>query len=347
MALVSILTPVFNGETYLRPCIESVLKQTYQDWEYIVVDNCSKDATPDIVREYARQEKRIRIVTNTAFAGIIENHNIAFTEISPQASYCKVVQADDIIYPESIEKFIRLCGENPRISLVSSARIIGDRASVRYLPASKYVFSGREIGRGFFFNEWPDIFGSPTSYFLRAEPVRAQQPFFNPDNLFADQEACIKVLRSGDFGFIPEVLSFSRRQGGSEYSRSSYLRISFASYLWTLVNHGKAFLSAEEYNERLSTHLRNYYLVMARDLVNFRRGWKYWRYHYDSLRKIGFPFSPFRLLAAIPQLPGEKRRSARIPTARERRGHPKRRLILEKRRQFLVSRRSYVFRYQA
>lgn len=311
MPFVSVLTPVFNGETYLRPCIESVLAQTFRDWEYVIVDNCSRDGTPGIIRDYARRDKRIRIVTNSAFVGIIENHNVAFSQMDPRAAYCKVVQADDTIDPECLEKFVRLCEENASVTLVSARRAIGDRIGSDHLPESRSVFPGREIGRGFFYNEWPDIFGSPTSYFLRAGPVRARPPFYNPHNLFADQEACIRVLREGDFGFIHEALSFTRRQGDTEYARSPYLRISYPSYLWVLINHGRAFLSPEEYRERLEGHLRDYYFVMARDLVNLRRGWSYWRYHRDSLRRIGFPLKPFRLLAAIPRLPGEKRRHAR------------------------------------
>jgi glycosyltransferase involved in cell wall biosynthesis len=309
MPLISILTPVFNGETYLRSCIESVLAQTFQDLEYIVVDNCSQDATPDIIREFASQDKRIRVVTNKSFAGIIENHNIAYSQINPQARYCKIVQADDIIFPECLETFARLCEENPSVTLVSAKRMIGELESTDYLPASRSVFQGREIGRAFFYNKWPDIFGSPTSYFLKADVIRMQQPFYNPHNLFADQEACIKVLINGDFGFIHEVLSLSRRQEGSEYSKSGYLRISYPSYLWTLVNHGRAFLSEDEYLDRLRGHLRQYYCVMARDLINLRRGLRYWRYHFVSLRKIGYPFNPLRLLATMARLPGEKRRN--------------------------------------
>ncbi len=317
MPLVSILTPVFNGEAYLRPCIESVLKQTHQNWTYVIVDNCSTDATPDILQEYARDDQRIRIVTNSSFAGIIENHNIAFSHVDPKADYCKMVQGDDIIYPECLEKFIHVCEANPKVVLVSARRRIGDSVSIDYLTVLQSVFSGREIGRGFFFNAWPDIFGSPTTYFLRAGPVQIQRPFYNPHNFFCDQEACIGVLKNGDFGFIHEVLSLTRRQRGSEFSKSGYLRISFPSYLWTLVNHGRAFLSSEDYDERLQTHLRNYYFVMARDLVKFRRGWKYWRYHFDSLRRIGYPLNPVRLLAAIPQLPREKS-NIRGPSPRSR-----------------------------
>ena len=312
MPFVSIVTSVFNGETHLRPCIESVLNQTYQDWEYIIVDNCSRDATPAIIQEYARKDPRVRIVKNRSFVGIIENHNIAFSQISPRAEYCKVVQADDWIYPECIEKFVKICEENGTVTLASAKRMIGEHVGLSYLPPSRSVFSGREIGRAFFFDEWPDIFGSPTSYFLKAGPVRAQQPFYNPDNLFADQEACIKILRNGDFGFIHDVLSLSRRQEGCESSKSPYLRVSYPAFLWTLVNHGRAFLTEGEYHERVRMHLRRYYLVMARDLVNFRRGGKYWRYHLDSLRKAGCPFNVFRLLATIPQLPKEKRRNREL-----------------------------------
>ena len=306
MAYVSILTPVFNGEKFLRPCIESVLKQTYQDWEYIFVDNCSEDATPEIIREYARQDRRIRVVTNESFVGIIENHNIAFSQMSPKADYCKVVQADDWIYPECLEKFVRLCDANPEISLATAYRLDGDRVGLKGLPETQSVFSGREIVRSFFFDERRDIFGSPTSYFLRAEHVRTHPPFFNPQNIYADVEACIKILREGDFGFIHEVLTFTRRPQDAQTPKSHYLRMTYPSYLWIMKNHGAAFLTDEERARLIRKHLRAYYVMLARDLVNFRRNSDFFRFHIRSLRDLGYPFHLWRLIAAFPQLPREK-----------------------------------------
>jgi glycosyltransferase involved in cell wall biosynthesis len=306
MPLVSVLTPIFNGEKHLRACLESVINQTYQDWEYIIVDNCSRDKTVVIAEEYASSDRRIRIVINTTFVGIIENHNIAFSEISPSAEYCKVVQADDWIYPDCLEKFVKLCEENPTITLASAYRIDNDQVGLKVLPPSKSLYPGREIARGFFFNEWPDPFGSPTSYFLRAGPVRAHPPFFNPSNMYADVEACLKILREGDFGFIHEVLTFTRRPADAQTPKSHYLRVNLPSFLWILKNHGRVFLSDEEYGECVRKHLRHYYLVMARDLVRFRRNREYWLYHFDSLRKLGYPLNLFRLLATIPKLPKEK-----------------------------------------
>jgi glycosyltransferase involved in cell wall biosynthesis len=86
--LVSVVTPVYNGEAYLAECIESVLGQTYKNFEYIIVNNCSKDRSLDIALAYAKRDSRVRVHNNEKFVGVIENHNIAFSLISPAAKYC-------------------------------------------------------------------------------------------------------------------------------------------------------------------------------------------------------------------------------------------------------------------
>lgn len=60
--LISIITPMYNGEKYVSQTIESVLAQTYQDWEMIIVDDGSKDASPQIVEEYSVEDNRIKLV---------------------------------------------------------------------------------------------------------------------------------------------------------------------------------------------------------------------------------------------------------------------------------------------
>ena len=61
---VSIVTPVYNAEKYLSQCIESVLNQTYQNWEYVIVNNCSSDKSLKIAEDFAGKESRIRICDN-------------------------------------------------------------------------------------------------------------------------------------------------------------------------------------------------------------------------------------------------------------------------------------------
>src|SRR5712692_7142061 len=100
--LVGVVTPVYNGEKYLAECIESVLAQNYQNWEYIIVNNCSTDGSLKIAQTYAHRDARIRIYNNREFVSVIQNHNITFRQLSPESKYCKVVHADDWLFPDCI-----------------------------------------------------------------------------------------------------------------------------------------------------------------------------------------------------------------------------------------------------
>ena len=71
--LVSVLTPVYNTDKYLDECIKSVLNQTYNNWEYVIVNNCSTDGTLQIAERYGELDKRIRIVNNKEFLDLLKN----------------------------------------------------------------------------------------------------------------------------------------------------------------------------------------------------------------------------------------------------------------------------------
>src|SRR5574337_256675 len=118
--LVSVVTPVYNGEPYLRECIESVLSQTYANWDYTIVNNCSTDRTVEIAQEYAIKDSRIRIRNNETFVPVIANYNNALRQISPQSQYCKVVAADDWLFPECLEKMVRLAQKHPSVIIVGA-----------------------------------------------------------------------------------------------------------------------------------------------------------------------------------------------------------------------------------
>src|ERR1043166_1469914 len=93
--LVDVVTPVYNGKKYLAECIESVLAQTYQNWEYIIVDNCSKDGTLEVARRYEQRDKRIRVIHNETLLPQAKNFNFTVQQISADSEYCKFVQGDD------------------------------------------------------------------------------------------------------------------------------------------------------------------------------------------------------------------------------------------------------------
>src|SRR5260370_34848907 len=101
--LVSVVVPVYNGEELLAQCIESVLTQTYRNWDFTIVNNSSNDDTLRVCLKYAAIDSRIRVITNPSFLKIIENHNRTLSFLSAEAKHCKVLFADDCLFPTCIE----------------------------------------------------------------------------------------------------------------------------------------------------------------------------------------------------------------------------------------------------
>ena len=105
--LVSVVTPFFNTAPYLAECIESVLAQSYSQFEYILMDNCSTDGSSEIAATYASRDPRIRLIRCSQFLAQMPNYNRALAEISDASKYCKIVQADDWIFPECLELMVQ------------------------------------------------------------------------------------------------------------------------------------------------------------------------------------------------------------------------------------------------
>src|SRR5678815_3496076 len=87
---VSVVTPVFNGEHHLSECIESVLRQTYQNWDYTIVDNCSTDRSLEVAERYPAAHSRIRVHSNRQFVGTIQSPYSAPRQNALHSKYCKV-----------------------------------------------------------------------------------------------------------------------------------------------------------------------------------------------------------------------------------------------------------------
>jgi glycosyltransferase involved in cell wall biosynthesis len=295
--LVSIVTPVYNEAQHLAECIESILAQTYENWDYTIVDNCSTDGTEEIARRYAARDRRIRIHVNRQFLSVIPNHNVALRHISPGSKYCKVVLGDDWIFPNCLKQMVDVAEAHPSVGLVGAYALEGERVTLTGLPVPSSLVCGREMGRRHLLEKLY-VFGSANAVLYRADLVRGRDPFYNEANIHADTEACFALLKTSDFGFVNQVLTFTRVRPGSLNTTSQKLHTYFASMLQLLVTHAPDYLTREEREARLAGHLGEYYRFLGKSLM-LGRDKQFWDYHRGALTAVGLSLNRVRLLKGL------------------------------------------------
>ncbi len=295
--LVSIVTPVYNGAPYLRECIDSVLAQTYSSWEYTIVNNCSTDDTLAIADEYAKRDARIHIHNNSSHVRVIENHNIAVRAISPQSKYCKLILADDWMFPNCLKSMVLLAEKHPMVGVVGAYGLCGTRVAWQGLPYPSTVVPGRSICRASLLGEL-SVFGSPTTTMFRADLVRGRDPFYNESNFHADLEVCYETLKHSDFGFAHELLTFTRVDNESLRSTARRLNSYLVGYIHDVLKFGPDYLSESEYKQRLGLLWDEYYEFLARAVFPKREP-AFWSYHKQKLQSMGQKFSRLKLLKAV------------------------------------------------
>lgn len=294
--LVSVTTPFYNAAPYLATCIESVLAQTYGSWEYILVDNQSTDDSRAIAAAYAARDRRIRLETTPQHYPQLENYNFGWRLVSRDATYCKMVSADDWIYPECLARMVAVAERHPRAGLVSSYYLKGDEVLGSGLPADRECFPGRDVARlqllqGRFF------LGSSTTVLYRASLVRAWDPFYDPAALHGDTEVAYRLLHEWDLGFVHQVLSYLRVDDASISGRIRDWNPHVLDKLIVLKRYGRLFLSEAEYRETWRAVSRRYWRYLGRRALR-PRGRAFWAYHARGLARMGERLSPGRVAVA-------------------------------------------------
>jgi glycosyltransferase involved in cell wall biosynthesis len=297
MSDVSVVTPFYNTADYLEECIRSVLAQTRADFEYILVDNCSTDGSGDIAQGFADKDPRIRLIRSSTFRSQMENFNFSLEQISAHSRYTKMVLADDWIFPRCLEEMIALADCDPTIGIVSSYRLRGDDVQNVGVPAAISVMSGRDACRRQLLLGHHYI-GSHSSVLYRSELVRSRAPFYPYDRLHPDTETAYEILRAWSFGFVHQVLSFTRIGNPSVNTRIAPFEPQLLDRLMVLARFGQESLSESEFVQRWDHYERAYLRLLARHRVQ-GTGPDFWAYHHRGQATIGYTPPKGRLLIAV------------------------------------------------
>lgn len=131
MPRVSVIIPMYNCEGTLSETVESIINQTYTDWEIILCDDCSTDGTYNIALSYAEKYDRITLLKNETNmrAGHTRNKCVEYAK----GEYLAMVDADDMSLPQRFEKQVAYLDEHPEMELVASGMIVFDETGEKLI----------------------------------------------------------------------------------------------------------------------------------------------------------------------------------------------------------------------
>jgi len=292
--LVSVVTPVYNTDEYLEECIKSVLSQSYINFEYIILDNCSTDGSLDIARKYASLDNRIKVIQNTSFLNQIQNYNQSVRHISEESKYCKIVQADDALYPECLSQMVEVAESDPGIGMVGAFTLLdfGNHADVYLmgLPYPKTSHNGLEICKRYLLEGF-DVFGSPTATLLRSDIVRSRKNLYNENSAVDDTSLCVEVLQKWNFGFCHQVLTYTRRSNESFMTVLKQYNFHILTRYIILKKYGQDVLEADEYIDCKRNLEDMYHIAIGESVLN-RLPNQFWDFQDYALNEIGEKIKP-------------------------------------------------------
>ncbi len=208
---ITVALPVYNGEQYIAIAIDSVLKQTYSDFELLVIDNCSTDGTANIIRGYS--DPRIRLITNTENLGMIGNWNRAVSLAT--GKYIKILSHDDLLSPSCLAEQLNgfLNHQDRNVGIVTCRKKIINEADLTVMPGfgifgpTRVINGQRAIKKAI--RSGRNIIGEPSVVLLDTTLLRAsgnfEQPQFTPDI-----KMWFKMLRTTNLLFINKNLASYR-----------------------------------------------------------------------------------------------------------------------------------------
>jgi glycosyltransferase involved in cell wall biosynthesis len=292
--LVSVVIPVYNGQDTIADAIRSVLAQSYSNFNLTIANNCSTDGTAAIVEEFARKDPRVRICHATEFVSVVDSHNRAFTLISDDAAYCKILMADDWLFPNCLSELVAVAEAYPTTGMVSSYMLRENRVVFDGLPWAGPLWTGRDAARRYLL-EGVDSFGGPSASLIRASVVREKRPFCNRRIYHGDTDAYLDIMQRYDFGFVYQVLSFQRRD--QQAATTPYLervRARPAEVVDLVTRFGPIYLTPVEHQKRLR-HLEHlYYRMLARSRFE-SLGDEFWDFHERLATDLGHGIDHARL----------------------------------------------------
>jgi len=202
---VSILTTCYNRADFLEEAITSVLAQTFEDFEYIIVDDCSTDGSFEIAQSYATKDRRIRVYQNENNLGDYPNRNRAASYARGQ--YLKYIDSDDVLYPHALEVCVHYMDQHPNAGL-GLTKIHSQEKPLPELLQPKESFRKHFLEKGLFGN-------APGSVVIRRETFD-NLGTFSGKRLIGDFEMWLKIASHSPVLLLPGFIHWDRKHADQQ-----------------------------------------------------------------------------------------------------------------------------------
>lgn len=209
--MISVVIPAYNAEAFIRPCLDSLLAQTYANWEAWVVDDSSTDASPDIIKEYVRADSRIKVL-KCGHQGQATARNLGIEAAT--GNWLAFLDADDCFHPETFA-VMRCLAEEYGLDVVSVDRFPG-KGEPRWQPLPRHphvtVLNGDQALEDMLYQK--RVSSAVCDKLIRASLVKAYP--FEPGLYYEDLDMMARLLpHAHRVGYSPLPLNFYRMHPAS------------------------------------------------------------------------------------------------------------------------------------
>ena len=210
--LIAAVMPAYNAAAFLEEAIRSIMAQTFQAWELIVVDDCSADATAEIADRLAAEDPRIKVVRNPVNRREGNSRNIGIKRISPSVRYVATMDADDRCRPERFQRQFDFMEKHPECFVCGASIALMDERG-RIFAERRYPCDADRIVKSFCSG---NCFAHPTTMFRREI---FSDYSYDAAHRCVDYDLLFRVLEDYDGCNLPEILLDYRLSPSQQKSR--------------------------------------------------------------------------------------------------------------------------------
>lgn len=211
--LISVIIPVYNGESFVGEAIESILNQTYSNFELIIVNDLSTDKTSEILEFYRKRDKRIKIIQNNRQLFLSGSLNKALKQVT--GKYIARMDSDDVSLPQRFSLQVKMLEENPNLVAVGGQEEVID--SQGNITAVKNFPVNPKICYNLFMNFIPI---QPPLLMARAAVMKKLR-YDTVISKHDDIDMLFKLLKYGRFSNVDEIIfQYRVRNGSSTHSKA-------------------------------------------------------------------------------------------------------------------------------